>query len=64
LPWTISVGPGPLPTGSRNLDWVQRLDQLARAVNPLLLELFAPMTYYWVTAVSAGRLCAHPLPGL
>jgi hypothetical protein len=33
-----------------SLDWVQRLDRLARAVNPLLPELLAPMTYYWVTA--------------
>ena len=33
-----------------SLDWVRRLDRLARAVNPLLPELLAPMTYYWVTA--------------
>ena len=33
-----------------SLDWVQRLDRLARTVNPLLPELLAPMTYYWVTA--------------
>jgi len=33
-----------------SLDWVGRLDRWARAVNPLLRELLAPMTYYWVTA--------------
>jgi hypothetical protein len=33
-----------------SLNWVQRLDALARAVNPLLPQLLAPMTYYWVTA--------------
>lgn len=33
-----------------SLDWVRRLDRLARAVNPLLPKLLAPMTYYWVTA--------------
>ncbi|MGQ0570978.1 MAG: hypothetical protein ACT4P5_15865, partial [Armatimonadota bacterium] len=33
-----------------SLDWVQRLDRFARAVNPLLPELLAPVTYYWVTA--------------
>jgi hypothetical protein len=35
-----------------SLDWVKWLDRLARAVNPLLPELLAPMTYYWVTAQS------------
>ena len=33
-----------------SLDWVGRLDRWARAVNPLLPEILAPMTYYWVTA--------------
>ena len=33
-----------------SLDWISRLDRWARAVNPLLPELLAPMTYYWVTA--------------
>jgi hypothetical protein len=35
-----------------SLDWVKRLDRLARVVNPLGPELLAPMTYYWVTAQS------------
>jgi hypothetical protein len=41
-----------VPSADRfaSLDWVQRLDRLARAVNPLLPELLAPMTYHWVTA--------------
>jgi hypothetical protein len=33
-----------------SLDWTRRLDRLAHAVNPLLPDLLAPMTYYWVTA--------------
>jgi len=32
-----------------SLDWVGRLDRWARTVNPLLPEILAPMTYYWVT---------------
>jgi hypothetical protein len=32
-----------------SLDWVGRLDRWARAVNPLLPAILAPMTYYWVT---------------
>ncbi len=33
-----------------SLSWAQRLDALARAANPLLPELLAPMTHYCVTA--------------
>src|SRR5262245_15865787 len=30
--------------------WVARLDGYARRVNPLLLDVLKPMSYYWVTA--------------
>ncbi len=33
-----------------SLDWVARLHRYARIANPLLKDLLAPMTYYWVTA--------------
>ena len=33
-----------------SLKWMQWLDRLAHTVNPLLPDLLAPMTYYWVTA--------------
>ena len=33
-----------------SLDWVARLHRYARMVNPLLKDLLAPMSYYWVTA--------------
>src|SRR4029450_6895258 len=35
-----------------SLDWGKRPHRFARVVNPLLPELLAPMTYYWVTTQS------------
>jgi hypothetical protein len=33
-----------------SLDWPKRLDRYARQINPLLCDLLASQSYYWVTA--------------